>query len=192
MKTHAVLLLLLSLLCTSLPASALGLEGVDIPDTLTLPGSDQKLILNGAAIRKKFFLNIYIGALYLPARTTDASAILTDTGAASVLMHFLYKEVGKDKITDGWNDGLRENITTEEFQALAKRLEQFNSLFRTVRKGDEIRIDYNPVSGTAVRINDEWRGSVEGNDFFRALLKIWLGGHPVSSALKNGMLGGQD
>ncbi len=28
--------------------------------------------------------------------------------------------------------------------------------------------------------------------FYRALLKIWIGEHPVSSSLKNGMLGIQD
>jgi hypothetical protein len=192
MKTNAVVLLLTGLLLTNLPAAAVSIEGVVIPGTLALQGSDQELVLNGAGIRKKFFMDIYIGALYLPARTSDATAILSDNGAASVLMHFLYKEVGRDKITDGWNDGLRENISGEEFQTLAKRLEKFNALFRTVRKGDVIRIDYNPVTGTEVRINDEWRGSIEGNDFFRALLKIWLGGHPVSRSLKDEMLGRPD
>jgi hypothetical protein len=41
-----------------------------------------------------------------------------------------------------------------------------------------------------VRLNGEWRGSVEGNDFFRALLKVWLGPDPASKSLKQDMLGG--
>jgi Chalcone isomerase-like len=40
-----------------------------------------------------------------------------------------------------------------------------------------------------VRINGERRGSVEGETFFHALLAIWLGAHPVSDGLKQGMLG---
>jgi hypothetical protein len=40
-----------------------------------------------------------------------------------------------------------------------------------------------------VRINAELQGTVPGNDFFRALLKIWLGDRPVSKSLKQGMLG---
>ena len=179
-------------LSVCVPAIAKNIGDVEIPDTLTLPNSDHALTLNGAGIREKFFMDIYVGALYLPAGTTDSKAILADSGAASVLMHFVYKEVGKDKIVDGWNDGLRENLSSEEFQALSGKLEKFNALFRTVRKGDTIRIDYNPAIGTEVRINDEWRGSVEGNDFFRALLKIWLGEHPVSKSLKKEMLGLQD
>jgi hypothetical protein len=192
MKMNAVVVLFLGLLFTSLTAAAKKIGDVVIPDSLALPSSGHELSLNGAGIRKKFFMDIYIGALYLPARTTDSTAILADNGAASVLMHFVYKEVGKDKIIDGWNDGLRENISSTEFRALAGRLEKFNALFKTVRKGDVIRIDYNPATGTEVRINDEWRGSVEGNDFFRALLRIWVGEHPVSSSLKHEMLGIED
>jgi len=192
MKMNAVVILSLSLLLTSLPAAAKKIGDVLIPDTLALPNSGHELLLNGAGIRKKFFMDIYIGALYLPASKSDSAAILADTGATSVLMHFLYKEVGKDKIVEGWNDGLRENISSSEFQAMAERLEQFNALFKTVRKGDVIRIDYSPDAGTEVRINNEWRGSVKGNDFFRALLSIWLGEHPVSRSLKNEMLGLED
>lgn len=192
MKTNTAVLLLLGLLCTPLHGLAKNIGDIAVPDTLALPNSEHELLLNGAGLREKFFMDIYVGALYLPARTSDSKAILADTGAASVLMRFVYKEVGKDKIVDGWNDGLRRNITTEQFQALSERLARFNALFRTVRRGDTIRIDYNPAIGTEVRINDEWRGSVEGNDFFRALLKIWLGEHPVSDSLKDGMLGISD
>jgi hypothetical protein len=104
-------------------------------------------------------------------------------------MHILYSEVSKKKITDGWNDGLEANLPDAELQALKPRLEKFNSLFQTLRKGDELRIDYTPETGTEVRINGEWRGAVEGSDFYRSLLKVWIGSHPVSDALKQGMLG---
>jgi hypothetical protein len=58
-----------------------------------------------------------------------------------------------------------------------------------VHKGDVLSIEYTPHRGTEVRINGEWRGAIEGNDFFRALLKIWLGANPVSKSLKQDMLG---
>ena len=180
---------LLSLLFISLPVSAQQVQGIEVPDTLSVTNDDTMLLLNGTGIREKFFLDIYIGALYLPAATTDATAILNDTGPASVLMHFLYSEVSKQKITDGWEDGLEANLSSAELETIKPRLDKFNKLFRTVRTGEVIRIDYTPASGTEVRINNEWRGSIEGNDFFRALLQVWLGSHPVSKALKQGMLG---
>lgn len=177
------------LLFLSFPAGAQKIQGVEIPDTLSVPASDTMLILNGAGIREKFFLDIYIGALYLPAATTDASAILNDTGPASVLMHFLHSKVSREKIIAGWQDGLAANLSGTELAALQPRLDMFNNLFTEVSKGDVVRIDYTPARGTEVRINNEWRGAVEGNDFFRALLRIWLGTSPVSKPLRQGMLG---
>jgi len=171
------------------PLGAVTINGTDIPDTVALPNSDTHLVLNGAGIREKFFLDIYIGALYLERPMHDPAAILADTGQAGILMHFIYSEVSKEKIIEGWMDGLAENLTAERMRAIKPRLDKFNSLFRTVVKGDVVHIDYLPESGTRVRINDEWRGSVEGNDFFRDLLRIWLGSKPVSKSLKRDMLG---
>ena len=190
-KNPLILLLALALALSSFTVSAVEIEGVEIPDTLSLPNSDTTLLLNGAGIRKKFFMDIYIGALYLESQTTEAKAILQGTGAASVMMHFLYSEVSKDKITAGWTDGLEKNTSHTKMQALKESLTTFNKLFRTVRKGDVIRIDYLPDNGTQVRINGEWRGTVEGNDFFRSLLSVWLGEKPVTKSLRESMLGRQ-
>jgi len=181
--------LLFCLFIINAPVAAKEIEGVAIPDTLAFANSDSSLVLNGAGIREKFFLDIYIGALYLPARTPDASAILSDTGPASVLMHILYGEVSKQKITDGWTNGLEANLSDEKMLALKPQLGKFNSLFQDLHKGDRIRIDYIPGTGTEVRINDERRGVVEGNDFYRALLRIWIGSKPVTKSLKQAMLG---
>lgn len=183
------IILLFCLFIINAPAMAKEIEGITIPDTHAFANSNTTLVLNGAGVREKFFLDIYIGALYLPARTPDASAILSDTGPASVLMHILYGEVSKQKITDGWSDGLEANLSDKEMQALRPRLEKFNSLFQTLHRGDELRIDYVPDTGTEVRINGEWRGVVEGNDFYRSLLRIWIGSSPVTKSLKQEMLG---
>jgi hypothetical protein len=188
MKNTACMLLTV-LFLASKPVAAYRIADVDIPDSVQLVNNDTRLVLNGAGIREKFFMDIYIGALYLPVKTSDAGAILSDTGPASVLLHFLYKEVSRNKITNGWNDGLEANTSPAEMKALKPDLEKFNSLFLTVRKGDVIRIDYQPGTGTEVRINGKWRGTVEGEAFFRALLKIWLGSSPVGKDLKAGMLG---
>ena len=188
---HIAFLVLFSLLATSTPVSAYPFAGVDIPDTVTLADSGTSLVLNGAGIRKKFFMDIYVGALYLPDKTADASAILADTGPASVLMHFLYKEVSREKITAGWNDGLAANHTVEQMATLQPQLDAFNALFDTAREGDVVRIDHLPGVGTQVLYNGILRGTVPGDNFYRSLLKIWLRAHPVSKALKQGMLGNQ-
>lgn len=183
------LALVLGTLIYSLPAAALEIEGIDVAETISSADSKTTLLLNGAGLREKFYIDVYIGALYLPAKTADALAILSDEGPASVLMHILYSEISKKKLTDGWIDGLDANLSKDERQAIQPRLDAFNKLFAAAHKGDVLSIEYSPDRGTEVRINGEWRGAIEGNDFFRALLKIWLGPNPVSKSLKQDMLG---
>lgn len=179
-------LLLLSLFI-SFPVFARSVDDISIPDSLDVSGST--LQLNGAGIRKKFFMDIYIGALYLPARTPDSSAVLSDNGPAAVLMHIQHSEISQKKITQAWIDGLQANLNSEEMQQLQPTLDKFNALFTDVHKGDEIRIDYSPASGTTVSINNQQRGTVGDNTFFRSLLRVWIGNEPVSDSLKNAMLG---
>jgi len=184
-----ILTLVLSLFIYSLPAAAIEIEGIEIAETTSATDSKTTLVLNGAGLREKFFVDVYVGSLYLQAKTPDARAILSDDGPASVHMHILYSEISKKKITDGWIDGLDANLSKSERQAFQPRVDAFNKLFTVLKEGDVIRIDYSPAKGTEVRINGEWRGAVEGNDFFRALLKSWIGSNPISKSLKQDMLG---
>lgn len=179
----------LCMIITSQQLAGMETGGVRIPETISLHGNEHTLVLNGAGVRKKFFMDIYAGALYLPAKTTDAAAIISDNGPAAVDMHIIHSKISQEKIIGGWEDGLKANLDQDRLDALRPRLDRFNALFAEVREGDIIRIAYLPAAGTEVRINDEQRGIVEGNDFFRALLEIWLGSSPVNKSLKANMLG---
>lgn len=163
------------------------IAGVAVPESVTL--KNKALVLNGAGIRKKLFMKIYVCALYLTAKRTAASEILADPEAKRIVMSFLYKEVGVERQVEGWNKGFRDNNSGEELKGLQDRINLFNSLFTTVRKGDVIRFDYMPEEGTQVWINDTLNGTVPGEDFFAALLKIWLGPKPAEANLKDALLG---
>ncbi len=171
--------------------SAFGVEiaGVVVPDKIVSGSQGHGLVLNGAGIRKKFFVKVYIGSLYLSSKANDVQSVLEMEGAKTVTMHFLHSKVSKEKIVEGWTSGFSKNLSTAEFDSLHPRLEQFNGLFQTVQRGDRIRLDYIPAQGTEVRVNEEHRGTIPGQDFFRALLKVWLGPHPADRDLKDAMLG---
>ena len=87
------------------PLSAKEIAGVTLPDEVALEGADKPLVLNGAGIREKFFVDVYVGALYLAEKTTDAETAIDAPGAKRVLMHFVYKEMSKEKLVDGWREG---------------------------------------------------------------------------------------
>lgn len=184
MRLIAALVLLLS------PVTALAKEvaGVSLPETVTL--GSKPLVLNGAGIRSKFFIKVYVGALYLPARTRDAETILRGTGPVAMHMHVVHSEISKEKLVDAWNDRFDANLEAAERARLGPRIARFNGLFRSVRKGEVMRLDYQPGVGTTVSINNETRGVIEGEDFMQAWLGIWLGREPADTGLKKGLLGG--
>jgi len=163
------------------------IAGVTVPETDNMEST--VLVLNGAGIRKKFFVKVYVGALYLTRKKTTVAQILSDPGAKRIVMSFLYKEVSAEKLVDGWNEGFESNNSAEELRVLQDRINRFNSFFTTVRKGDVIRLDYTPEQGCRIWLNDMLKGSVAGEDFYRALLKIWLGSKPADVGLKDAMLG---
>lgn len=163
--------------------------GVSLAETVQVGEQGQVLLLNGAGIRKKVIVKVYVGALYLHQKMSDPAKILDDSGTKRMVLHFLYKEVGAEKLADAWSDGFRSNHGSGEMEKLRERLEQFNALFPTVRRGDRIEIDLLPGKGTAVRVNGSEVGSVAGEDFSRALLKVWIGPKPADKGLKKGLLG---
>ena len=182
-------LLLTGLLFSPL-TSAREVAGIDIPETVQLAAGTPPLVLNGAGIRKKFFFKIYVAGLYLPSRQTTTEVILDMPGPKRVHMHFLYKEVERDKLVTGWQEGFENNLETSEFEKVASRLAKFNQLFRTMHRGDVIDLDYQPEEGTQVLFNGELQGRIEGKDFYTALLQVWLGQEPADADLKTALLKG--
>lgn len=171
-------------------SQAAEIAGVQVKEAAQLTSSGPKLVLNGAGIRKKFFVKVYVGALYLSNKATTVDGALNQTGPKRVLMHFLYKHVSKKKLVKGWNEGFEKNHTKAEMDKLRRRLDDFNKLFIDVKKGDVILLDYLPASGTRVTINGQEKGMIPGADFNKALLRVWLGSKPADARLKQAMLAG--
>ena len=188
MRRTKLLVLLLGLLLSS-PALSKSIGDVEIPEQVRLPGVERALVLNGAGIRKKFFISVYVGALYLPTRQTDVQELLTAPTANRVLMHFVYSRVAKRKMDDAWREGFENNLTESQHVAVSERLERFVAMFGDMYEGDQVWLDFVPGSGTRVSINGVLQGTIAGADFNAALLAVWLGRHPVSESLKNAMVG---
>ena len=86
----------------------------------------------------EFIFDIYVGSLYLESKATSTNDIYNLKGQKSIGMHFLYDEVSKEKLVSGWNDGFEGNNSEDELAKLKTRIDQFNALFVTVKKGDVI------------------------------------------------------
>lgn len=164
------------------------IEGVAVPEKITLDNGTV-LSLNGAGVRTKFFFDIYVGALYLPTTMREVQQVIDDPGPKRVGMYILYDEISKEKITSAWTEGFEDNNTDEQLRSLQQRLDQFNGMFKDLKEGDVVFMDYVPDNGTRLVINGRNIGTIKGHDFNAALLKVWLGESPADSDLKSAMLG---
>jgi hypothetical protein len=162
--------------------------GVKIADTVALQGNDLALV--GAGVRSRFFIKVYVGALYLPStKPENANRVLMQEGPKSVRLHFLHKALSADQLVEAWNDGFTGNNTPEQLARLKPRIELFNAMFPAVKRGDTIQLNLLTTGRTEVWVNDSMRGAISGPDFQQALLKICLGEKPADPSLKRAMLG---
>src|SRR5436190_23329679 len=87
-------------------ASAVTLAGVKVDDMAMV--NNQHLALNGAGVRKKLFIKVYVGSLYLSAKQSNPAAIIAADASRRMVMHFVFS-VGKDKMAEAWEEGLEDN-----------------------------------------------------------------------------------
>jgi hypothetical protein len=163
------------------------LAGVTMSDRAMV--GEQQLQLNGMGVRKKLWVKVYVAGLYLAEPARSAEAVLRSPGAKRMTMHFLTDKATKAKMDEAWLEGFRAN-SPEQWGALEARVERFVGFFGDMKEGDRVDLDLVPGEGTTVTLNGEVAGTVEGDDFQTALLKVWVGETPPTEDLRAGVLGG--
>ncbi|WP_396022609.1 chalcone isomerase family protein [Cupriavidus laharis] len=182
-----------SLVLGALPpaADATEFEGLRFDDAARVAGKE--LQLNGTALRSGLLLKGYVAALYLPEKARNATVVLGTPGTKRLQLRML-REVAPYAFSRAMQKGMRENHSELQMQMLSARLVQFERTIDqvgTARKGDVINLDYSPDAGTVVAINGTPRGRpIPGEDFYQAVLRVFLGEHPVDRDVKRGLLGG--
>lgn len=179
----------------SLPAHAIRYEGQDFTDNLQLDG--HALVLNGTGKRQVAIYPLYLAALYLPQKAHSPDAIYAQSGPKRVEMRIvipLVKDVSTQEFVKAISKGVNRNSTEAEKAAVAERLKQFNTAISEVgrvKKGDLLTIDYLPAQGgTILAVNGKvWGKPIEGQDFYTAFLKVFLGDSNSDARLRTGLLG---
>ena len=181
---------LLALPLPSLHAADVAVAGVRFEEKAALGGSE--LTLNGAGLRTRMMLKVYAIALYVPKRGDSLDAIAASIGPKRIQIVTL-RDLTAEQFADGLIDGLKKNHSDADYAKLQARADEFrNALLglKSAPSGSQIRIEWIPSGSTRLIVGNEVRGrDIPGDDFFRALLKIWLGEKPVDSDLKNTLLG---
>jgi hypothetical protein len=166
--------------------------GVKLDDKVRIAPNAPELVLNGAGIRTRFFVKVYVGALYLPEKKSAAADALALGGAKRMHLAML-RDLTAQQLADALNEGFAANnppADQERYKAqLAELLGVMTSL-GAAKSGEAIALDFVPDSGTRVLVNGAAKGKpIPDEGFYRAILKVWLGDKPVDADLKRGLLG---
>lgn len=190
MRKLLFLLLIVGQNCLS--QSTVIVEDVELPVVLKLKIDDfkTKLVLNGSGVRTKFFISLYVEALYLKEKSTDATAILDSHDPMAVRLHLTSALVTNKKIIDAITNGIKKTCSVNCGAAQLKMDVMIAFFKNELKPNDYIDLIYNPESDAIiVNLNNATIGQVQGFDFKRALFGIWLEEKPINKALKNRLLG---
>jgi hypothetical protein len=86
--------------------SAADIAGVTLPDTVQVAGTT--LLLNGAGLRTKYMVKVYVASLYLTQKSSDPNAIVKADAPKRIVMHFV-RHVSKSQLTDGFAESFYNN-----------------------------------------------------------------------------------
>ena len=170
------------------PIQAASVAGVNVPDKVDVDG--KSLALNGAGVRSKFFIKVYVGALYTAQKEAAGDKLLAADAPWQMAFHFLYS-VSKNQMCEAWSEGLTDNSP----QASAQVKKDFTSLcdwMAEIPKGNVMRFTYVPGKGTTIEVNGAVKGTVAGKPSADAILATWVGPKPGPGGdFKKAVLGGK-
>ncbi len=180
------ILFILSLVCLMiLPAFALEVADVKLPDSVEIGG--EQLRLNGYGIRKKYFFKIYVGSLYTSHKATSTAQVLDSPGGKLIRMDFLYSKLEKERMVGGFAKGIEANSPElRKDPAVEQFLGWFDGDFV---EGDQIDLAITAENLVSASHNSRHLGSTRSANLAKALLLIYLGKQPADQDMKEGMLG---
>ncbi|MCK7543300.1 chalcone isomerase family protein [Marinobacter bryozoorum] len=168
-------------------ATAIEVDGVDVRDSFEA-GSEQ-LTLNGAGTRSKFFIELYVAALYLPESSSDNQAILAADEHQAIALHVTSGRINSDNMTEATLEGF-EKSTDGNLAPIQGEVDQLLQVFADeINEGDVFDLVYVPGEGVQVIKNGQLGDTIGDRAFKEALFGIWIGDDPAQGSLKDDMLG---
>ena len=170
-------------------ANAKKVSGVEIPEMFKT-SSGTELMLNGAGVRSKFFMDLYVGTLYLTKTSDSGSEVIKSDEPMAIKLNIVSGMITSDKMIDAVDEGF-ENATNGNTAPIKAEMGQFLGAFKEeIKKGDIFDVVYIPGTGIELFKNGKQLDTVGGGmPFKEAVFGIWLSGKPAQKSLREEMLG---
>jgi hypothetical protein len=163
------------------------LNGVKMADDAQVGSTP--VVLNGLGLRQKriiFNIDVYVGGLYVTKKSHDPQAIMSSSDPKRVELAFL-RSVTSGQIRDAFDEAYKSNCEPD-CAALKAPFDKLIAMMTPFKTGQRLAFDMSPTK-VDVSLDGKSLGTIEDAKFPTALLKTWLGDHPPTEVLKEGMLG---
>lgn len=187
MKKNLMLLFVIAFSSLTALQAQKTVSGVKLDNKISVNGTS--FTLNGSGVREKMWIDLYVAALYLPTKSSDGDAIVNGTGAAVIKLDIVSGMITSEKLIAAINDGF-ETATNKNTAPIKSKIDSFKNILKEkISKGDTFIFANTPGEGVVVYKNGVKKGTIEGQDFKKALFGIWLSNNSVDAKLRSGMLG---
>ena len=186
MKKTLIPIVFISLLFTNTSHGQTEIGGVLMPETRILGGN--KLVLNGGGIREKFWMDMYVGGLYLEQKESNAQSIIDANLPMIMHIEIVSGMITSERMIEAVNEGFQKS-TGGNIDPLKDEIESFKAAFNEpIKEKDNYTFSY-ASNELTISKNGNKLTSIQGIIFKKALFGIWLGKEPADEDLKKGMLG---
>lgn len=150
--------------------------------------------LNGLALHQELGNEQFIGALYLEATSGEANSVVGGDQSKRMELRILADNgITARRFSRMWIEGMAINNSNAALTEQADNMVRFSNLFRgRLRQNDIIAFSREPGEGVTIEMNGVMLGEIENDSFFDLLLRSWVGGVPLSSSFKEGILAAGD
>ncbi len=158
-----------------------------IPPSLSYGG--KTLMHNGSGLRKKLFITLYAGSLYLTEKSKDAEKIIADDSPMAIRLAIRSSLISPEKMKEATLEGFKKSTGGNLAPIQAQIDELLKTFDKGVGPGDVYELINMPGSGVHVIRNGVKMATIRSPAFKKALFGIWLSKTPVQVSLKRQMLG---
>jgi len=132
----------------------------------------EQLSVVGVARYRYWGFSLYTAAFYANGTPVLDSDGLISRQESELRIRYKHDIEASDFIESG--EAFVKKNPLYKAAIMEESLKTINGLYRSVKAGDEYRIHYLPQKGFELWLNDVRLGFVEGEDFGRVYLGIWL------------------
>ncbi len=185
MKNTLLIISLFFIVLTTNAQKKIG--GVEIPTKVNF--NETNLELNGAGVRSKYMMDMYVGSLYLTTKNDNGIIVMNDDKTMAIKLHIVSSLITTKKMVDAVDEGFKKSTKGKQSE-LKTEIDKFKAVFNPeIKENDVYDFVYIPEKGTVIYKNSKPTVTIKGLEFKKALFGIWLCSEPADSGLKASMLG---